>query len=281
MPTNVTPQYKKAEQEYLQARTTQERLDALKRMLSLAPGHKGAEYLRANIKTRIARLKEILEKERKQVKKRGKGIFIKKEGAAQVVLVGVTNSGKSTLLSRVTNAKPEIADYEFTTREPVVGSMDYNGVIIQVVEMPAITKDFLEKENGAAYMGIIRQADLIVIVSRSKEDEELVKEELEKADVDFRGIVVSSYDEDVKERIWNALGLIYVYTKSPGKEKDYPPVALKKGSSVRDLAEKVHKDFINKFDYARVWGKSVKYDGMRVGLTHVLEEGDVVELHLK
>jgi hypothetical protein len=43
----------------------------------------------------------------------------------------------------------------------------------------------------------------------------------------------------------------------------------------------VHKDFVRRFDYARVWGLSAKFEGQRVGLNHLLKEGDVIELHLK
>nr|MBA4404649.1 GTP-binding protein [Nanoarchaeum sp.] len=74
---------------------------------------------------------------------------------------------------------------------------------------------------------------------------------------------------------------VYVYTKSPGKNKDFPPIALNKGSNVRKLALSVHKDFVRRFDYARVWGLSAKFEGQRVGLNHLLKEGDVIELHLK
>ena len=91
--------------------------------------------------------------------------------------------------------------------------------------------------------------------------------------------------------MWRRLNLIKVSTKQPGKKPDYPPVALEKGSTVEDVALHVHKDFIktniksqgkNKIiirPFARVWGKSVRFDGQTVGMEHVLEEGDVVELH--
>lgn len=283
MPTNVTPHYQKAEQEYHEAKTTQQKILALKKMLTLVPKHKGTESLQSNIKQRIAKLKYTKEREEKHTKGKRSGLSIKKEGAAQVVLIGKTNSGKSYLLSKLTNAKPLVADYEFTTKMPEIGIMDYSGVLIQIVEIPAITEDFIEKEKGPMFLGLVRNADLVVIVGDSKEDVSFVKKELSNADIDFKGVVVSSKEDvgSVKDAIWKSLGLIYVYTKSPGKKKDYPPVALDVGSSVRDLASHVHKDFIKKFDFARVWGKSAKFDSQRVGLNHVLEEGDVVELHLK
>ena len=281
MPINAGYEYENAEKEYLNAQTIQDKLKCLQKMLSVAPSHKGAEKLRNDIKQRISKYKKLIEREKQLSKKGGKGLSIKKEGAARVVLIGVTNSGKSSLLSKITNAKPLVADYEFTTKKPEVATMEYDGITIQVIEIPAITENYLEKEKGPAYMGIVRDSDLIVIVSRSKEDFKLVKDELRDAAINFKGITLNIHDKSAKDKIWNKLNLIYVYTKSPGKKKDYPPIALKKGSDVKELAMHVHKDFVKKFDYALVWGESAKFPGQRVGLTHVLKEKDVVELHLK
>lgn len=277
MPANVTPHYEKAEQAYHEAKTTEQKIEALKKMLALAPTHKGAEKLRSNIKQRIAKLKYVHEKEIKKTKGR-KGFSIKKQGAAQIVLVGITNSGKSTLLSKITHAKPLIADYEFTTTKPEIGTLDYKGVLLQLIEVPAITKNYLEKHHP--YIGIIKESDLIVIVYRGKEDLKLVENELKILEINIKKIKVKS-SEKAKEKIWKALELIYVYTKTPGKEKDYPPVALEKKATIKDLTLKIHKDFFKDFDYAKIWGKSTKYPAMRTGLDHILEEGDVIELHLK
>ena len=75
--------------------------------------------------------------------------------------------------------------------------------------------------------------------------------------------------------------MIKVYTKSVDKKKpDYPPVALKKGKTVRDLALVVHKDFVKRFKFARIWGESVKHKGTKVGLDHELKDEDIVELHV-
>ena len=59
------------------------------------------------------------------------------------------------------------------------------------------------------------------------------------------------------------------------------PITFKKGGVIKDMASQVHKDFLKKFDYARVWGKSAKHDGMKVGMEHRLADDDVVEIHLK
>ena len=102
----------------------------------------------------------------------------------------------------------------------------------------------------------------------------------ELSDISTKKII---YDEgkNYEDKIWNSLGLIKVYTKQPGKKPDYPPLALKKGSVIKDLAIHVHKDFIKKFRFARIWGKSARFEGQQVGLNHKLIDEDVVELHMK
>jgi len=275
MPVNPTYEYELAEKKFFEAITISEKIKALEEMLSTCPSHKGAENLRSEIKQRISRYRKLLEKERH--KKKGRTIGVKKEGAAQVVLVGTTNSGKSTLLNRLTGSKVKVADYEFTTLMPEQGMMDYNGIKIQIVEIPAITENFLQREKGPLFMSIIRSADLIVIMYKNNAERKLILNELKNVDVKK-----IDNSENIKEDIWKSLGLVYVFTKAPGKEKKWPPVALDKNFSVGDLALRVHKDFIKKFDYAIVYGKSSKFKKrQRVGLNHVLENGDVVELHMK
>ncbi len=283
MPTNVTPEFQRAEKEYFMAEGLKDKLKCLQRMLSVAPSHKGGEKLRKDIKQRIARYKSLLEKEKLSAKGKGGGISVKKEGAAQVVLVGKTNSGKSFLLSKITNASPLIADYEFTTKLPEVGTMLINDVPIQIVEIPAITENYLEKEKGPMFLGIVRGSDLIVILAENKKEEKFIEKELDLAGITGKRIFIKRKEDyyHIKNKIWESLGLIYVFTKMPGKEKDYPPIALKKGSTVRGLASEVHKDFVKKFNFAKVWGKSAKHEGMKCGVKHILESGDVVELHTK
>jgi len=75
--------------------------------------------------------------------------------------------------------------------------------------------------------------------------------------------------------------MIKVYTKEPGKKPKFPPIALKKDSTIKDLAKEIHQDFIKKFKFARVSGNSVKHQNQRCGLNHKLEDEDIVELHIK
>ncbi|OPY10809.1 MAG: translation-associated GTPase [Syntrophaceae bacterium PtaB.Bin038] len=86
--------------------------------------------------------------------------------------------------------------------------------------------------------------------------------------------------EDLKQEIFRLASIIRVYSKPPGKEPDLSkPYTVPVGSTVMDVAEKVHKDFVTKLKYARVWG-SAKFDGMRVERTHVLKDRDVIELSM-
>ena len=283
MPTNVSPEFQRAEKEYLQAEGLPDKIKGLQKMLSSLNKHKGTENLEREIKQRLSKYKALLEKEKLARKGKGGGFSIKKEGSAQVVLIGRTNSGKSYLLSKITNASPLVADYEFSTKAPEVGTMLINEVPIQLIEIPAIVENFMEKEKGPMHLGIIRGADLIVILAEDKKEEKFIGHELELAGIKGNRNVVKRKEDPfhVKNKIWSSLDLIYVFTKTPGKKKDYPPIALKKKSSVKDLASEVHKDFIKKFSFARIWGKSAKHEGMKCGLKHTLQSGDVVELHTK
>jgi len=86
--------------------------------------------------------------------------------------------------------------------------------------------------------------------------------------------------EKLGEEIYIKMNIMRIYSKPPGKEVDRTqPFALKKGSTVLDFARKVHKDFYEKLKNARIWGSGV-YDGQMVGRDHILQDGDIVELHL-
>ncbi len=276
MATNVTPQYQKAEEEYRAARTFSEKLVALNKMLQTIPKHKGTETMQRQIKQRIAKLKEQQEKQRQQ-KKGSHGFMLKREGDALVVLVGTPNSGKSTLLNVLTGAHAEVAEYPFTTSMPEVGIMDYQGVKIQIVEIPAVVPCYNLTKMGPTFLSLIKQADLIVLLFQTAEEKALLDREL--GDID-RPRLLYNHQDNFPALIWQHLSLVKVYTKQPGKKREDRPLALKKGSMVREVAAFVHKDFLKHFRFARIYGKHAKFEGQMVGLDYVLHDDDVVELHL-
>lgn len=158
MPANLPPQYLDAEKRYRQAKQPPEKIRALEEMLAVIPKHKGTEKLQADLKRRLSKLK--VELERRPATKRGTGIFVEREGIGQVVLVGGANVGKSALVRRLTNARPDVADYPFTTRKPLSGMLEFENVKIQLVDMPAVTPGLVE----GWVLGIVRNADLILWV---------------------------------------------------------------------------------------------------------------------
>ncbi len=144
MPTNVSPEYKKAEAAFRQAREPTERLEHLREMLKTIPKHKGTEHLQADIKTRIKELTTELAGPQKGAASTGPTHVIRPEGAAQVALIGPPNSGKSLIHSRLTGSRAESAPYPHTTNEPMPGMLMHNDVQFQLVDLPPISSDFME-----------------------------------------------------------------------------------------------------------------------------------------
>ena len=158
MPTNVTPEFERAERKFRQAATDAERLDALREMLSTVPKHKGTEKLQADIKRRISQIRKA---EAKKPAAKGVDPFhVPKGGAGQVVLVGPPNVGKSMLLAKTTNAPAKVADYPFTTAVPVPGMWEYQDVQIQLLDTPPVTAGHIP----GGLIGSIRAADVICLV---------------------------------------------------------------------------------------------------------------------
>lgn len=167
MPTNLPPECTALEKRYLEARSTSEKIKALQQYLGAIPKHKGTERLCARLKTRLARLR-LAEEEAK--KRRGSSYLasrytVKKEGAAQVVLLGLTGSGKSSILTLLTNAKPEIYSYPFTTTTPTPGMMAFEDIQLQLVEAPALFTGASEGGGwGPGVLGLARNADGLMLV---------------------------------------------------------------------------------------------------------------------
>ncbi|MGA2130408.1 MAG: GTPase [Candidatus Pacearchaeota archaeon] len=294
MPINAHPEYMAAQKEYLMAQTQEEKIEKLKKMISVAPKHKGGENLRAQLR---ARLKKFLEQQEKSKKARKGKQGIKKEDM-QAVIVGLTNSGKSSLLSQLTNASPEINPYHFATKNPVIGIMKYSGVNIQIIEVPPVKSEFYDR-------GLVNSADSIILLVNSLEQINEIEEELQSS-VGKKIIVFNVMDkntdlrkleatmktrkiepliintetgeglEQLKEKIFKSFGKIRIFTKEPGKDKSEKPFIFNPSTTVKNVAEKIFKT-TTKVKETRIWGPSSKFPGQIVGLNHGLKDLDVIE----
>jgi ribosome-interacting GTPase 1 len=138
VPANLTPEYKAAEAEFRKARDAESRLRGLREMLRTVPKHKGTEHLRADIKTRIKQLSEEVAGPSRGGARTGPHTSVHHEGAAQVVLLGAPNSGKSTLHARLTGSHAASGPYPFTTRFPLPGMLAFEDVTFQLVDLPPV-----------------------------------------------------------------------------------------------------------------------------------------------
>ncbi|MDM7275058.1 MAG: TGS domain-containing protein [Thermoprotei archaeon] len=389
MPANLPPEARAKLAKYSDAKTVEDKIRALEEFISSVPKHKGTENLMLWARRRLAELREELElRRRKKVGGGGPQYFIEKSGAAQVVMLGPPSVGKSSILAKVTNAKPEISPFPFTTKLPIPGMLAYKDLQFQLVDTPSLIVEDPESPFNNRVIGLARNADALIlvfsfdtpglagsvlrvleilddrgiIVSRSRGLVKIKKSRgVEGVRVVGRGRLVDSTEEDLRRllagyRIYNAiievegevslddveasiltsrvykptivllnkadiaenvaealeevsrivpkdvpvipvsaasgrgleglgelvfkmLDIIRVYTKSPNKEPDPRPLVVKRGTTVIEVAEIVHERLAGGFKYAKVWGRSVKFPGQRVGSDHVVEDGDIVEIH--
>ncbi len=325
MPANLPPQYFAAEKRFRTAKSIPEKIEALQTMLAIMPKHKGTDKLRAELRSKIAKLTAEAEK-RHVTGHKGSLYYVRKEGAGQAALVGLPNAGKSQLVAALTEATPEVADYPFTTRFPIMGMMPFENVQIQLIDLPPVNDAdaqswlpmvfgntdilvlVLDQANDCIsqldeLLGRLEQMRTTPVVPSGSDLEYKAKKALilaNKSDLpatqnnfgelesrhgrEFPIIRVSAKDgsglEDFKRKLFEMLDVIRVHTKTPGEKPDLTqPTTLKRGSTVADVAESIHKDFRTQLKHARIWG-SGKFDGQMVRKDYVLKDGDIVEFHI-
>lgn len=165
MPANLPAEAKAKWRKYLEARTPEEKLKALQEFLSAVPKHKGTEKLISQIRHKIAVLRREIEESKKRKRGKGPKLFVEKEGDIQIVIIGFPNSGKSTLLSKITNAKTEASEIPYVTKKPVPGMAVHKDIYIQLVDTPSLSEDpykFTTIDRQVATL--IRNADGVIIV---------------------------------------------------------------------------------------------------------------------
>lgn len=189
MPANLPPEAKRKWAEASAARNPKEKLQLMQEFLSLVPKHKGTARLCAQVKKQMASLRREMEESKRR--RAGKGcsrFFIEKEGAAQIVLLGLTKVGKSSLLAKATNAKVEVSPAPYTTREPIPGMLAYEDIQFQLVEAPSLMEGAADgRAWGLQTLTLARNADgLILMVDLSTDPIEqlsIILKELEKAHI--------------------------------------------------------------------------------------------------
>jgi uncharacterized protein len=239
-------------------------------------------------------------------------IAVRREGAAQVALVGPPNVGKSSLLQALSDIQIKTGDYAFTTLRPVPALTRIGGVLVQLVEIPGLIGGATEDRGGGrALLGVLRTVDAIVYCTRADGDPadlRVVLDEVAAAGIEKPAVVAATRADEADEAalrrlaealpglpvvavsvlddasletfrstVWALTGLIRVHLRK-GVDTDPEPLALEPGATVADVADAVHHDLRAAFTGARVWGPSARFDGQRVGRDHAVLDGDVVEI---
>ena len=285
-----------------------ERIRELRAILTELPNYRSGPYadIRKWVNAQIAETRT-----RARVLHRD-SIAVRREGAAQIAFVGAPNAGKSSLLQALSNVQIKTGDYAFTTTRPVPALTRNGGVLVQLVEIPGLIGGASEgRGGGRALLGVLRGADAMVVchdAAAPAGEFEALLGELEAAGVGLPAIVaatkideagpdaaarlaaafperevvgVSVLDDGsldaLRDAIWRLTGLVRVFLRH-GHEADDEPVALQPPVTVEGVANTIHHELAARCAGGRVWGPSARFPGQRVGRTHRLVDGDVVEI---
>lgn len=159
MPANLPPEYFSAERLFKEAKSIEEKIQCLEDLISTIPKHKGTDKLRADYRRKLAKLKSTAQAAKK-TGKHSSNFHIEKEGAGRVAVVGMPNTGKSSLICKLTHAAPEVSDSPYTTWMPCPGMMNYENIQIQLIDTPPLNRDYYEPE----IFDIIKSSDLILVL---------------------------------------------------------------------------------------------------------------------
>jgi small GTP-binding protein len=300
--------FKQVIQRRLVGKEGSERVRELRAALDELPGYRNGPY--ADLRKWVN--DQIEESRTRSRTVHRDSIQVRREGAAQVALVGPPNAGKSSLLQALSDVQIRIGDYAFTTLRPVPALTRIGGVLVQLVEIPGLIEGAnQDRGGGRALLGVLRGADAVVYchdVAAPLDGLRQVRAEVAEAGIELPAIVaatktdeadsgslerlrakfpdlpvvgVSVLDDEsldrLKVEIWRLTGLIRVYLRHDGVT-DETPLALPPESTVEDVAASIHKDVAARCRGARVWGPSARFDGQQVGRGHAVIDGDVVEV---
>ena len=274
-----------------------ERIRELRAILAELPGYRNGPY---------ADLRKWVEGELDATRTRKKvvhrdSIAVRREGAAQIALVGAPNAGKSSLLQALSAIQIRTGDYAFTTTRPIAATTRLGGVLVQLVEIPGLIEGASEDRGGGrALLGVLRNADAILYChacDRPLDELETIRDEVAAAGIELPALVaatkcdeapppehpelavlpVSVLDdaslERLRDELWAMTGLVRVHLRDGGD-----PIALHPPATVLDVADTIHHELRERCTGARVWGPSARFPGQHVGREYELSDGDTVEV---
>jgi small GTP-binding protein len=289
--------YKQVIKRRLVGKDGAERVRELRAILAELPNYRSGPY---------ADLRKWVTGQLEETRKRSRvvhrdSIGVRREGAAQIALVGPPNAGKSSLLQALSNVRIKTGDYAFTTTRPVPALTRIHGVLVQLVEIPGLIEGAHEDRGGGrALLGVLRGADGIVLchqAGRPEAELDGIRLELGLAGIDRPTLVVATKTDErpapsgslgvsvlddvsvdhLREEIWRLTGLVRVFVRRHGEDES-EPVALRPPASVLDVARTIHAEVADACRGADVWGPSARFPGQRVGRDHVVVDGDTVEI---
>jgi small GTP-binding protein len=274
-----------------------ERIRELRAILAELPGYRNGPYadLRKWVEGELAAART-----RKRVVNR-ESIAVRREGAAQIALVGPPNAGKSSLLQALSAIQIRTGDYAFTTTRPVAATTRLGGVLVQLVEIPGLIEGAADDRGGGrALLGVLRNADAILwchACDRPAEELETIRAEVAAAGIELPALVAATKCDEtppfrhpelrvlpvsvlddaslnrLRDELWTLTGLVRIYLRDGGD-----PVALRPPATVLELADTIHHELRDSCTGARVWGPSARFEGQQVGKQHELHDGDTVEV---
>jgi small GTP-binding protein len=292
----------------LQGTEGSERVRVINALIAELPDYRNGPY---------ADLRKWLNGELERTRVRAKtihrdSIAVRREGAAQVALVGPPNAGKSSLLQALSEIQIKTGDYAFTTLRPVPALTRINGVLVQLVEIPGLIEGAAAgRGDGKALLGVLRGADAIVFCQATAADPgelRTVLDEVAAAGIEKPAVLAATKLDDAqagdlerlagrfpafdvvgvsvlddasldafRRAVWALTGLIRVFLRHAGEIED-EPVALRPGATVVEVADTIHHELAAACRGAHVWGPSSRFPGQRVGRDHEVEDGDTIEI---